>query len=84
MVGTMEKTTLYLEATLHRQIRELAQRYGRPQSELMREALEQYVQAQDRPLPRSIGAGGDGTFAARDSEAWLHAEWDKRDVRGKR
>lgn len=80
----MEKTTLYLDGTLHRQIRELAQRYGRPQAELMREALEQYVQAQDRPAPRSIGAGADGTLAARDSEAWLKAEWSKRDVRTRR
>jgi predicted transcriptional regulator len=77
----MEKTTLYLDATLHRQIRELAQRYGRPQAELMREALERYVQAQERPVPRSVGAGRDGTVGARDSEAWLRTEWAKREQR---
>lgn len=83
----MEKTTLYLDATLHRQIRELAQRSGRPQSAVIREALEQYVQGQDRPVPRSVGAGADGAIGARESEAWLRAQWagpDKRTKRTKR
>lgn len=77
----MEKTTLYLDATLHRQIRELAQRYGRPQAEVIREALERYVQAQERPMPRSVGAGADGTIGARESEAWLRAHWGQPDER---
>jgi predicted transcriptional regulator len=80
----MEKTTVYLDATLHRQIRELAQRYGRPQAEVIREALERYVQAQERPMPRSIGSGADGTIGARESEAWLRAEWAQRHERSRR
>lgn len=77
----MEKTTLYLDATLHRQIREIAQRYGRPQAQVIREALEQYVQTQERPMPRSIGSGADGTIGARDSETFLRASWGKPDER---
>lgn len=80
----MEKTTLYLDATLHRQIRELAHRSGRPQAELIREALEQYVQAQDRPMPRSVGAGADGTIGARESESWLKAQWGQQEERTER
>ena len=74
----MQKTTLYLDAALHRQIQELAQRSGRPQAAVIREALERYVTAQDRPLPRSIGAGADGSVGARRSEVWLHTAWSKQ------
>jgi predicted transcriptional regulator len=71
----MNKTTIYLPTELQRGIREVARRTGQRQAELIRTAIEQFLRAQDRPLPRSIGAGEDAELAARDSEDWLTRNW---------
>jgi hypothetical protein len=74
----MEKTTLYLPADIQHALRTEARRTGRPQAELVREALRDYLGARPRPEPRSIGIGSDdGGVSGRDSEAWLRGEWDK-------
>ena len=75
----MEKTTLYLSAELQASLRALAKRRNRPQAELIREALADYVGRQDRPWPKSIGMYADGTIPARDARDWIHREWDKED-----
>jgi predicted transcriptional regulator len=77
----MEKTTLYLPTELQAGIRDLARRTGRPQAAIIREALERFVGDQERPLPRSIGAGMGGRVNAADSEAWLRSEWDRQAAR---
>ena len=77
----MEKTTLYLPEELHRSIRDLSRRTGRPQAEVIREALGEYVARQERPWPSSIGSGSDGTVAGRDSESWLRSEWSRKSAR---
>jgi len=74
----VEKTTLYMPAELQQGLRALARRTGRPQAELIREAIAEYVGTQERPLPRSIGAGTGGGVSGADSEAWLHDQWDRR------
>lgn len=74
----MEKTTLYLPIDLQRALREEARRSGRPQAELIREALRAYLSGQPRPQLRSLGLGSDRRVAARDSEAWLKREWGRR------
>jgi predicted transcriptional regulator len=74
----VNKTTLYLPPELHRGIQEVARRTGRRQAELIRTAIEEYLRAQDRPLPRSIGAGEDSGLAARGSEDWLRSRWADR------
>jgi hypothetical protein len=72
----VNKTTLYLPPETQRGLRELARRTGRRQAEVIREALELYLQQHgQRPRPRSIGAGEDVELAARDSEDWLNARW---------
>ncbi|MBA2488201.1 MAG: ribbon-helix-helix protein, CopG family [Candidatus Limnocylindrales bacterium] len=71
----MNKTTLYLPDELHRRIRDLSRRTGRPQAELIRSALERYVEGERRPLPRSIGAGEDDHLSGQDSEDWLRRNW---------
>ena len=72
----MNKTTLYLSPETQRTLRELARRTGRPQAEVIREALDLYLKQHGRrPLPCSIGAGEDTELAARDSEEWLKARW---------
>ncbi len=80
----VEKTTLYLPTELQQGLRALARRTGRPQAELIREAIAGYVGAQERPWPRSIGLGTDGAVTGSDSEDWLHREWDQALASAKR
>jgi predicted transcriptional regulator len=78
-ITTVEKTTLYLPTELQQGLRALARRTGRPQAELIREAIAGYVGAQERPWPRSIGLGtSDGTVTSEASEAWIRQEWDRQ------
>ena len=72
----VNKTTLYLSPETQRSLRDLARRTGRHQADVIREALELYLQQHgERPRPRSIGSGEDAELAARDSEEWLKARW---------
>jgi Arc/MetJ-type ribon-helix-helix transcriptional regulator len=74
----VNKTTIYLPDELQRRIKEVARGTGRRPAELIRAAIEEFLQAQDRPLPRSLGAGEDTELAARDSEDWLRGQWHRR------
>lgn len=71
----MNKTTLYLPDELHRRIRDLSRRTGRPQAEVIRGALERYIEGEPSPLPRSIGVGEDDDLSGQDSEDWLRRNW---------
>ncbi len=71
----MNKTTLYLPEQTQRRLRELAKRTGRPQADLVRQALERYLGTQTSSLPSSVGAGEDAGLSGRDSEDWLRANW---------
>ncbi len=75
---SMTKTTLYLPASLQRELRDEAKRSGRPQADLVREALTAYLAGRPRRLPRSIGVARDGTLPARETEEWLRAQWGSR------
>jgi len=71
----VEKTTLYLPHSLQLRLRESARRAGRSQADVVRAALERYL---DDGRPRRlgfVGLGQDRHLAARDSEAWLEREW---------
>ena len=74
----MEKTTLYLPADLQRALQEQARRSGRPQAELVREALRAYLEGAASPQPRSLGLGEDAELSGRESEAWLAHQWSRR------
>jgi hypothetical protein len=72
----VNRTTLYLSAETQRGLRDLARRTGRHQADLIREALDLYLQQHvERPRPRSIGAGEDSELSASESEDWLRARW---------
>src|SRR2546425_10903463 len=73
----MEKTTLYLPADLQLALRAASRRSGRPQAEIVREALTGYLTEQPRPLPRSIGIAADGTLDASEVDQWLERELDR-------
>lgn len=68
---TSEKITLYLPRELHRALKEAARQEGRPQAELVRGALEEYLGKRPRPSIGSIGAGEDEELSASRSEDWL-------------
>jgi hypothetical protein len=57
-------------------LRELARRTSRHQTNVIREALDLYLQQRvERPRPRSIGAGEDAELTASNSGDWLRARW---------
>jgi hypothetical protein len=75
-MATMEKTTLYLTRELQLRLRAAARRRGRPQAELVREALDAYL-GEGEPRGGLIGIGDDPDLEAADSEAWFRREWDR-------
>jgi predicted transcriptional regulator len=75
VVMAMEKTTLYLTPELLRMLQDVSRRKRRPQAELVREALQQYLERQERQLPRSIGIAASGKIDATETEAWLEEHW---------
>lgn len=74
----MDKTTLYLPAELRRALGEEGRRSGRPQAQLIREALTRYLAERPRQLPRSIGIAADGKVTGKSSERWVRREWARR------
>lgn len=77
-IWAMEKTTLYLSGELQRALREEGRRSGRPQAQLIREALSEYLAKRPRPLPRSVGVTASGKVTGRRSEAWIKRQWSRR------
>jgi predicted transcriptional regulator len=71
----MDKTTLYLTPELARALKEVARRQSRPQAEVIREALTQYLGNQEAPRLESIGIGEYGKLSATDIDAWLEENW---------
>lgn len=74
----MDKTTLYLTPELRRRLRDAACRTGRRQAEVIRSALDAYLDEGQVNRPRSIGAGEDGVLEAGDTETWLRERWRTR------
>jgi predicted DNA-binding protein len=74
----MDKTTLYMPDDLHRGLQIAAKQSGRPQAELVREALREYLNRLARPTLASIGSGDDTGLAGKDTEDWLEREWATR------
>ncbi len=55
-ITAMEKTTVYLDPDTQRGLRAMARALGRPQAELIREALSQYLErSADPQLPSWVG-----------------------------
>ncbi len=77
----MDKTTLYLTPELRRRLRDAARRSGRRQADVIRSALDAYLDEGQANRPRSIGAGEDDSVdavEAADTEAWLRERWRVR------
>lgn len=74
----MTKTTVYLTDDLAGALAGAAQRLGRPQAELIREALQSYLSALPQPKLLSLGLGSDDQLSAEESEDWLRSRWSER------
>lgn len=76
----MEKTTLYLTATMKDRLEAVARGEGRTQADLAREAIETYLAGKELPAPRwGIAAGGadDGVTSA-NLDDFLDRTWGAR------
>ena len=63
----MEKTTVYVDPATKRELEALAKRTGRPQAELIRQALLDFIDRQRRPsLPTFVATAAVGGDAAED------------------
>lgn len=56
----MIKTTVYIEESTDRSLKQMAQSQGRSQAELIREALTTYAAQASVPRPKGIGAYSSG------------------------
>lgn len=74
----MDKTTIYLTDVQRRRLREVARRTGRRQADVIRSALDVYLDEEEPLRPRSIGAGSDEMLGAADTEAWLRERWRRQ------
>jgi hypothetical protein len=80
----MEKTTLYLPADLQRSLGAAAKREGRPQAEIIREALAAYLAGKSSITLHSIGAGSDSEVSGATSEDWLRKNWTRTKKKARR
>lgn len=79
-LAAVEKTTLYLPSDLQLALREEAQRTGRAQAEIMRDALRERLARRGRldSLDGFAGVVDVPRAAARDDEERLAADWGRR------
>lgn len=75
MLYVMERTTVYFDDDLRRELRDAARREGRAQAALIRDALEAYLRGRARPRPASIGMLEDPALRAGEAKAWVQARW---------
>lgn len=71
----MVATTVDLPVELRRALAAAARESGRDEAEIVREALDDYLRARNRPRPRSVGMVDDPELNGVDTEDWLRANW---------
>ena len=64
------RTSFYLAPETQTRLRLAAQQLGRSQTELVNEALENFLRGRRAAEPRSIGAGEDGAMGAAEVKRW--------------
>jgi predicted DNA-binding protein len=72
-----ERTSLYLSVDTKRHLAQAARRLGKTQTELVNEALTQYLANLEKPKFAFIGAGEDTVVTARTSEEWVRKHWKR-------
>ncbi|HEY7029963.1 MAG TPA: CopG family transcriptional regulator [Thermomicrobiales bacterium] len=72
----MKKTTLYLPSDLSAAYSALSRRQRRSQAEVMRDALREYAERQELPLPDWVGmVETDGEVNSTNAKDWLREHW---------
>ena len=71
----MVATTVDLPPELQRALEAAARESGRPEAEIVREALEAFLDSRPRPRPLSVGIVEDPELNGVDTEDWLRANW---------
>ena len=74
---SMKKTTVSLPTHLQRALEAAALSEKKPQAEILRRALEEYLERRERPRLRSVGIGEEEELSGAESEDWSRAEWGK-------
>lgn len=74
----MERTTVYLDARLRRDLKAAAAARGESEAFLLREALAEYLSKSTRPKVRPVGRSTDGGIAHRTDEALDELGFGKR------
>ncbi len=64
----MEETTVNLLIRLQRALKEAARSEKKAQAEVLRRALEEYLERRERPRLRSVGIGEDKELTGAESE----------------
>ena len=78
----MRKTTVYLDEELLRALKRMATELGRPEAELVREAIRRFAASAGRPTARSLGiVAGPGNLASRTDELLDEGFGTDRDTR---
>jgi len=77
----MERTNVFLPTELRRRLADEARRRGRPQAELVREALERYLAEAVPERPRVVGVADAPGLDARRAKAWVRGRWGRRAAR---
>ena len=74
---TTERTSLYLSVQTKRQLAQAAKRLRRSQTQLVNDALNEYLANLEKPKFAFIGAGADTVVTGRTSETWLRKNWHR-------
>lgn len=57
MPSPAQSTLIHLPDRVRISLQQLVSQTGKPEEDLIREAIEAYLESQNRPLPKSIGIG---------------------------
>lgn len=69
------RTTVYLSEDLRRRLAAAAESADRPQAEIVRDALDDYLTRTNHPKLTFVGSAGGLGVPAREAKAWVRAEW---------
>ena len=73
----LTKTTVYLDSDTVLALRRMSETQGRSQAELIRDALESYTGASQRPLPKGLGKYDGDTRGAERAKDFLRSSAKK-------
>jgi hypothetical protein len=71
----MERTTVYFPEDLRNKVAALSRQSGRSQAQILREAVQAYVDREYRPTLKSLGLGDNPDVSATDTDEWLRENW---------